>query len=124
MYVLVTSVSCKLEEKGILLERGYERQIQGYGEKERDREREKLPETGRKKETEGEVERVEQQSSRDTDRLEFPGGLMVKDLALSLLWHRSLRWWEFDPWSQNFCMPWVWEKKQGAHRVIDGGADM
>ena len=29
---------------------------------------------------------------------EFPGGLVVKDLALSLLWLR------FDPWPRNFCM--------------------
>ena len=36
---------------------------------------------------------------------EFPGGLMFKDLALSLLWH------EFDPWSGNFCMPRVWPKQ-------------
>ena len=28
--------------------------------------------------------------------LEFPGGLAVRDLALSLLWQG------FDPWSQNF----------------------
>ena len=30
---------------------------------------------------------------------EFPDGLVVKDLALSLLWHG------FSPWPQNFCMP-------------------
>ena len=29
---------------------------------------------------------------------EFPGGLAVKDMTLSLLWHR------FDPWPVNFCM--------------------
>ena len=29
---------------------------------------------------------------------EFPGGLEVKDLILSLLWLR------FDPWPGNFCM--------------------
>ena len=29
---------------------------------------------------------------------EFPGGLVVKDSALSLLW------FEFDPWSMNFHM--------------------
>ena len=28
-----------------------------------------------------------------------PGGLAVKDRALSLLWH------EFDPWPGKFCMP-------------------
>ena len=32
---------------------------------------------------------------------EFPGGLAVKDLALSLLWVK------FKPWPENFCMPWV-----------------
>ena len=38
--------------------------------------------------------------------LEFPGGLAVKDTALSMLWHG------FDPWPRNFCMPWMWPKKQ------------
>ena len=33
--------------------------------------------------------------------LEFP----VKDLALSLLWLRSLLWVGFDPWPTNFHMP-------------------
>lgn len=33
--------------------------------------------------------------------LEFPGGILVKDFALSLLWL------EFDHWSGNFCVPWV-----------------
>ena len=36
---------------------------------------------------------------------EFSGGLVVKDLALSLLWLRSLLWYGFDPWSGNFRMP-------------------
>ena len=31
----------------------------------------------------------------------------VKGLALSLLWLRSLLWHGFNPWSGNFCMPWV-----------------
>ena len=30
--------------------------------------------------------------------LEFPGGLVAKDPALSLLWHRC------NPWPRNFCM--------------------
>ena len=30
--------------------------------------------------------------------MEFPGGLAVKDLALSLLWLRLLLWYRFDPW--------------------------
>ena len=36
---------------------------------------------------------------------EFPGGLVVKDLVLSLLWLG------FDPWCRNFCMLWAWGKK-------------
>ena len=53
---------------------------------------------------------------------EFPGGLAVKDLAWSLLWHRC------DPWSGNCLRPswehpyasdvalksktmWLWNKK-------------
>ena len=31
----------------------------------------------------------------------FPGGLEVKDPALSLLWCR------FDPWPKNFSMLWA-----------------
>lgn len=34
-------------------------------------------------------------------RLEFPGGLAVNNSALL----------EFDPWSGDLCMPWVWLKK-------------
>ena len=30
----------------------------------------------------------------------------VKDLALSLLWHR------FDLWPRNFHVPWPWPKKK------------
>ena len=33
---------------------------------------------------------------------EFPGGLVVKDLALSLLWLRSPLWHRFDPWPGKF----------------------
>ena len=33
---------------------------------------------------------------------EFPGGLVVKGLVLSLLWPR------FNPWPRNFCMLRVW----------------
>ena len=36
---------------------------------------------------------------------EFRGGLVVKDLKLSLLWLRSLLRHEFNPWPKNFCMP-------------------
>ena len=34
-------------------------------------------------------------------RWELPGGLVVKDLALSLLWRG------FDPWPGNLCMLWT-----------------
>ena len=38
---------------------------------------------------------------------EFPSGLVVKDLALSL-------WWlGFDPWPKNFCMSWARPPKKG-----------
>ena len=37
---------------------------------------------------------------------EFPGGLVVKYLALSLLW------FGFDLWLRNFHMLWVWPKKK------------
>ena len=33
---------------------------------------------------------------------ELPGGSMVKDLALSLLWLGSLLWHEFEPWPGNY----------------------
>ena len=36
----------------------------------------------------------------------FFGGLMVKDLALSLLWCR------FDAWPRNSHMSWPWPKKK------------
>ena len=38
---------------------------------------------------------------------EFPGGLVVKDPKLLLLWLRSLLWYRFDPWPGNFCIPWI-----------------
>ena len=37
---------------------------------------------------------------------EFPGGLTVKDLAL------SLQWQEFDPWPRNFQMAAGMAKKK------------
>ena len=49
---------------------------------------------------------VKQKSSKRCQGLEFPGGLTVKDLVLSLLWLR------FDLWPGNFCMPWMWQKKK------------
>ena len=36
----------------------------------------------------------------------------LKGLALSLLWLWLLLWHEFDPWSENFCMPWARSKKK------------
>ena len=36
---------------------------------------------------------------------EFPGGIVVNDSALSLLWL------SFDPWPMNFQMAWVWPKQ-------------
>ena len=44
---------------------------------------------------------------------EFPGGLVVKDLVLSLLWLR------FDPWSGNLCMPWVWLERKKKDRDLN-----
>ena len=44
-----------------------------------------------------------QQTNKNTmrsDILEFPGGRVVKDPALSLLWH------SFDPWPGTFPVPW------------------
>ena len=38
--------------------------------------------------------------------LEFPGGLAIKDLVLSLLW----LW--FDPWLRNFHIPQACQKKK------------
>ena len=38
--------------------------------------------------------------------MEFHGGLVVKDSALSLLWLG------LDPWPRNFCMLWVQPKKK------------
>ena len=32
---------------------------------------------------------------------------MGKNLALPLLWLRSLLWCEFDPWPRNFSMLWA-----------------
>ena len=38
--------------------------------------------------------------------LELPGGLVVKELALSPLWLR------LNPWPRNFCMPRVQTEKK------------
>ena len=42
---------------------------------------------------------------------EFPGGLEVKDLALSLLWRG------FDPWSRDFYMSQAWPKQNKKRTV-------
>ena len=47
----------------------------------------------------------------------FPGGLAVKDLALSLLWHVS------DPWPRNFCMQWVQPRKKKEKKEKEGGKE-
>ena len=36
----------------------------------------------------------------------------AKDLVLPQLWYRLQLWFGFDPWSRNFCMPWVQPKKE------------
>ena len=43
---------------------------------------------------------------------EFSCGLVVKDLAVSLLWLGLLLWLKFDPWPGNFCMVWALPKKR------------
>lgn len=45
-------------------------------------------------------------------KMEFPGGLLVKDLALSLVWLELLLWREFDSWPGNFSMTRVHPKKK------------
>ena len=42
--------------------------------------------------------------SQEFSDVKCPGGLDVKNLALSLLWH------EFNPWPRNFHMLQVWPK--------------
>ena len=36
----------------------------------------------------------------------------VKYPVLSLQWLGLLGWYGFNPWPGNFCMPWVWPKKE------------
>ena len=46
----------------------------------------------------------------------------VKELALSLLWLRSLLWPGFAPQPGNFHMPWVWtERTKRKERKREGG---
>ena len=42
---------------------------------------------------------------KDNTAKEFPGGLVVKNSELSLLWFRLLMWLGFSPWPRNFHMP-------------------
>ena len=44
--------------------------------------------------------------------LEFPGGLMVKDLMLSLLWLWVTAMAQVQSLAQDFCRPQVWPKKK------------
>ena len=48
----------------------------------------------------------------------------VKDLALSLLWLRSLLWYRFNPWPSNFRMPWVWQKKKHTIEMFSSRVDI
>ena len=48
-----------------------------------------------------------QSSVKTTQLWEFTDGL-----ALSLLWLGLLLWLRFNPWPRNFCMLWVWLKKE------------
>ena len=50
----------------------------------------------------------EAMGSRDCRKKKNPWSSLVasrvKDLALLLLWLRSLLWYRFDPWPWNFCV--------------------
>ena len=50
--------------------------------------------------------------------MEFPGGLMVKDSVLSLLWLRLLLWLGLDPWPGNVCMPQARPLKNNPERYM------
>ena len=41
----------------------------------------------------------------------------VKDL-MSLLWLWSLLWHGFNPWPENFHVPWVWPKNPHNKKLI------
>ena len=51
----------------------------------------------------------------------FLGGLMVKDLALSLLWLRSLLWHGFSLWPRSFCMQWAYPKNKTQKKTKKSG---
>ena len=42
----------------------------------------------------------------------------AKDLVLSLLLLGSLLWCRFNAWPRNFCMPWLWPKKEKERPVF------
>ena len=52
----------------------------------------------------------------------------VKDSALSLLWLRLLQWHRFDPWPQNFHVPWARprgkKKKKKRREILHGKIHM
>ena len=50
--------------------------------------------------------------------LESPGGLTVKDLALSWQWLGSLLWSRFNPQSRNFHMPQIRPKKNQSFKKL------
>jgi len=43
---------------------------------------------------------------------EFPGGLVVKEPVLSLLWLSLQLWLGFNCWPRNFHMPWAQPEKK------------
>ena len=49
----------------------------------------------------GDCQAREEKKTKEQTGMEFPGGLEVKDLALSLQWLGSLLCHGFDPWSQE-----------------------
>ena len=57
---------------------------------------------------------------------EFPGGLVIKDPVLSMLWLGSLLWCGFDSWPWNLHMPQPWpkkKKKKKKKKKIDQASD-
>lgn len=55
---------------------------------------------------------------RSWSSMEFPGGLTVKDLSLSLLWL------ELDPWPGHFLLPQAWAKKEKRKDPVHCTANM
>ena len=50
------------------------------------------------------------------DERRSPGVQLVKDPALSLLWLGRQLWRGFNPWPQNFCLPWAHPPNDGRSR--------